>query len=166
MAVLALRSNQEPVRGAVYNPRLYAFDQLGKLRFARGTLAAVAVAGDAETTIDLCRIPQGRVRVFPHLSVMWCSAWGAARVLDLGFRAYYGSDGKTVVAEDATQIINNKDVSAALSASALATIQPIDFYSQASVDERDKGPMLFGTVQGGTIPVNATLDVLLAYMQN
>ena len=166
MAVLSLRSVQEPIRGSVYDPRLYAFDQIGKVRFAYGNVVNGGAAGDIGTTIDLLRIPQGRVRVLPHLSVMWCSAWGAARVLDLGWRAYYGSDGKTVVAEDAVGLVNDKDVSGALNASQLSTAQPIDFFSQASVDERDKGPMLFGTVAGGTIPAAATLAVLLAYIQN
>lgn len=158
-------STQEPsAGGSVYNPRLYGFEQGGKLRFTRGTMEAIAAAKAVDSTINLCRIPQGRVRVLPHLSVMWCSAWGAARVLDLGFRSYYGSDGKTLVAEAPTQIINNKDVSSALNASVLATIQPIDFYSQCAGDDKSKGPMLFGTVQGDEIPIGATLDVLLAYL--
>lgn len=166
MAILALRSTQEPVRGSVYNPRLYAFDQIAKVRYAYASVPAVAVAGDIATTLDLLRIPQGRVRVLPFLSYLWCSAWGASRTLDLGFRAYYGSDGKTVVAEAATQLKAAKDVSAALAASQIDTASHIDFYSQASVDEKDKGPILFGTVAGGTIPVNATLEIQLAYMQN
>lgn len=166
MAVLALRSVQEPVGGAVLSPRLYAFDQIAKERIVYANLTAVAVAGDILTTIDLLRIPQGRIRILPYKSHVWCSAWGAARTLDLGFRAYYGSDGKTLVAEAGTQLVNAKDVSGALAASQISTVSHIDFYSQASQDERSKGPILFGTVRGDTIPIGATLEVVLTYLQN
>lgn len=166
MAVLTLRSTQEPVSGGVYDPRLYAFDQIAKVRYARGSITVGAAAGDIGSTIDLLRIPQGRVRVIPHLSKIWCSAFGAARTLDLGFRAYYGSDGKTAVAEAGTQLAAAIDVSGALAASIINTTEKIDFFSQASVDEKTKGPILFGTVAGGTIPAAATLAVWLAYMQN
>lgn len=166
MSIINVRSLQEPVGGAVYNPRLYAFDQIAKVRYAYASVAAIPVLGDIGTTVDLCRIPQGRVRVLPFLSYLWCSAWGSSRTLDLGFRAYYGSDGKTVVAEAATQMKAAKDVSSALAASQIDTASHIDFYSQASVDEKSKGPILFGTVAGGTMPAGATLEIQLAYMQN
>lgn len=166
MAVLTLRSAQEPVSGAVYNPRLYAFDQIGKVRYAYGSIAALAAAGDIGTTLDVVRIPQGRVRVLPFLSYIWTSAYGAARTLDLGFRAYIGSDGKTAVAEAGTQLVAAKDVSAALAASQISTVSHIDFFSQRSSDEASKGPIVFGTMAGGTIPIAATFEIMLAYIQN
>lgn len=166
MAVLALRSVQEPVTSGVsQGPRLYAFDQIAKERITYGNLAAVAVAGDIGTTIDLVRLPQGRVRLLPYKSYLWCSAFGVARTLDLGFRAYYGSDGKTLVAEAGTQLKAAKDVSGALAASQIDTTSHIDFYSQGSSDDKQKGPILFGTVGGGTIPIGATLEVMLTYLQ-
>lgn len=166
MAVLAIRSIQEPVGGGDYSNRLYAFDQIAKERIAYATIVPPVAAGDILTTIDLLRIPQGRVRILPYKSHVWCSAWGAARTLDLGFRAYLGSDGKTAVAEAGTQLVNAKDVSGALAASQISTVSHIDFFSQASVDEKSKGPILFGTVRGDTIPIGATLEVILTYLQN
>lgn len=162
----SLRSAQEPVGGGVYNPRLYAFDQIAKVRYAYGSLAALAEAAADGSTVDMVRIPQGRVRVLPFLSRVWTSAYGSSRVMDFGFRAYYGSDGKTVVAEAANQMKNDLDVSGALAAAVIDTASHIDFYSQGSVDDKQKGPMLFVTVAGGTIPIGGTLEIMLAYMQN
>ncbi len=166
MAILAIRSAQEPVAGAVYNPRLYAFDQIAKVRYAYGSVAALAAAADIASTMDLVRIPQGRVRVLPFLSRIWCSAYGSSRVLDIGTRAYIASGGNTVVAESANQFANDTDVSAALANAVMGTVSHIDFYSQCSVDEKTKGPMIFATIAGGTIPIGGTFEIMLAYMQN
>ncbi len=166
MAILAIRSAQEPLLGGVYNPRLYAFDQIAKVRYAYGSVAALAAAADIDSTMDLVRIPQGRVRVLPFLSRIWTSAYGAARTLDIGVRAYIGSDGKTAVAEDADQFANDTDVATALTNAVMGTVSHIDFFSQCSVDDRTKGPLVFATIAGGTIPIGGTFEIMLAYMQN
>lgn len=165
MAVLTLRSAQQtPQYGGDLANRLYPMDEGGKLRILRASIAALAAAGDIGTTIELCRIPQGRSRLLPYMSRLWTTAYGAARVLDIGVRAYYGSDGKTVVAENANQIANDIDVSAALAASMIDPTSHIDYFAQASVDERDKGPMIFATIAGGTIPVGATLEAMFVFI--
>lgn len=165
MAILSLRSVQQPTGAGVSSgPRLYAYDELAKKRYAYGNLAAVAVAGDIATIIGMCRIPQGRVRILPWASYIWCSAWGAARTIDIGLEAYYGSDGKTLVAAAPTQLKAAKDVSGALAASQIDTASHIDVFSQGALSDRAKGPLVTFTVGGDTVPVNATAEIMLAFL--
>lgn len=157
MAVLALKSIQE-TDGVRKTP----YDDHSKLRYQYFELAPVAVAGDINTTIDLCELPPGPVRLLPHLSRIKTSAWGASRTLDIGHRAYQVKDPiagiYTEEAEAGTAFVAAKDVSAAVANDAWsATVLKYDMYSK-------QGIMLFATVKGGTIPVGATLSGFAAYL--
>lgn len=154
MAVLALKSTQKDG-----TTRKRPFDTMGKLRFAYFALPAVAVAGDIASTIDLCDLPPGAVRILPFMSRIVVSAWGASRTLNIGHRAYVKLDDPTTSeAESANAFINALDVSSAVALSAWsATVMKYDVYSKAGVT-------IFGTVAGGTIPVGATMSGLVAYL--
>jgi hypothetical protein len=157
MAVLALKSIQET--DGVRKP---AYDDHSKVRFQYFEIAPVAVAGDANTTIDLCELPPGPVRVLPWMSRIKTSAFGSSRTLDIGHRAYQVKDPVAGVyteeAENETAFVAAKDVSSAVANDAWsATVLKYDIYSKAGV-------MIFAKVEGGTIPVAATLSGFVAYL--
>lgn len=154
MAVLALTTTQKDG-----TTRKRPFDTQGKLRFAYFALPAVAVAGDIGTTIELCDLPPGAVRILPWLSQLSVSAWGASRTLSIGHRAYQKIDDPyTAEAESSNAFVSALDVSSALTTDPWsATVMKYDVYSKAGVT-------VFATVAGGTIPVNATMSGLVAYL--
>jgi hypothetical protein len=154
MAVLALTSVQKDG-----TTRKRPFDINGKIRFAYFNLPAVAVAGDANTTLELCDLPPGAVRILPFMSSIKTSAWGASRTLSLGHRAYAKLDQPyTEEAESANAFINALDVSSAVALQRWSTtVHKYDVFSKAGVT-------IFGTVAGGTIPVGATLEGSVAYV--
>lgn len=157
MAVLALLSTQ---KDGVTRKR--PFDIHGKLRFDYFALPAVAVAADIGSTVELCDLPPGAVRILPWLCRLTTSAWGASRTLSIGHRAYQKADpnfgATTDEAESANAFVNALDVSSAVSNVAWSsTVQKYDVFSKAGV-------VIFATVAGGTIPVNATMTGLVAYI--
>lgn len=152
MAVLALQSVQK-VDGYRKRPT----EDHGKLRIQYFEVTAVAVAGDIGTTIDLCRLPAGAVRVIPHLSRLSVSAFGASRTLSIGHLAYAKKDDGTQEAANPTAFVNALDVSSAVTANVLGTGLAYDLYSKAGVD-------IQASVAGGTIPVNATLEGFIVYV--
>lgn len=159
MAVLELTSTQ--MDGTT---RKRPFDEHGKLRFCYFALPAVAVAGDINTTVDLCKLPPGAIRILPWLSRIKVSAWGSSRTLDVGHRAYSkrpaGTDtsANETEAADEDAFIAALDVSSAVALSAWsATVEKFDIYSRTEV-------VVYAKVEGGTIPVGATLSGYVAYL--
>lgn len=155
MAVEAFKSAEvaDDYRGSPVNDH-------SKVRFQYFNLAAVSVAGDANSTIDLCDLPPGPVRVIPELSRITPSAYGASRVMKIGHRAYqkrdaYMNSGTTDEAEDDDAFGSAIDVSAAATLKVGAAVK-YDINSKAGV-------RVFATVTGGTIPQNGTLTGFIAY---
>lgn len=141
--------------------RKYPVDDHGKLRFQYGKVVQGAAAGDAGSFVNFFYLPPGRVRILPWLSRVRSSALGASRVLKIGHAAYYDrsvpSDVAAVVADD-DAFAAGIDVSAAAEALALAGgLLKYDIYSRGGV-------LVFGTVTGGTIPIAATLELILGYI--
>lgn len=136
-------------------------DYHAKLRMMKFELAAVTVAGDANSTVDLCMLPPGRVKILPWLSRIKVSAMGASRLLDLGHRAYSAlatPPAGNEVAEDLDALIADLDVSSAVALSAWSsTVVEWDMYSRSGV-------MLSVQVTGGTIPIGATIEGFCAYL--
>lgn len=140
--------------------RIYPIDNYGKLRVMRGyyknETGGTLAAG---TEIDMFDLPGGRCRILPNLSRVRSTALGAARTLDVGLRAYYPSNNPgTVEAEDDDILVDGKDVSAAVNDAALdggAAKMKYDVYS------RGAGPRVFATVDAGTIPANAEIELIL-----
>lgn len=57
-------------------------------------------AGDATSSVALCRLPPGRVRLLLPSCVVWCNWTTASATLDLGWDAYTAlSDGASVLAD-------------------------------------------------------------------
>ena len=137
-----------------------AINELGaKFRIKRFNFTQGAAAGDATSSAELVQLPAGRVRVYPKLSVLSNSAFGASRVLDVGYKAYTSEAGAAVTA-DLDFIDNDIDVSSAASAALGTDIAAADktaYFASAT------GVTLVATVAGGTIPVAATLDGYVVY---
>lgn len=138
--------------------RRYPIDDHGKLRFQYGSVDALTVALNIADQIDIVRLPPGRIRVLPWLSRISTSAWGAARTLSFGNRAYSTRPpDQTLEPELGTTFLNALDVSAAVNAAAFGTTLKFDMYSRTEIT-------LFATIAGGTMPVGATLAIMLAYI--
>lgn len=115
-------------------------------------------AGDAGSIAKLRKLPPGRLIFFPLESYITWEAFGAARVLDIGFEAYTEPDGDAVVAA-AALFDNDIDVSSAGGAAlgsdyGQATVANVgqmrEFWSKAGV-------AIVATVAGGTIPTGTNL---------
>lgn len=163
MAVLALQTTEAASVDTSVGGRLYNTQKWGTLRLLYFTLAAVAVAGDATSTVDLCKLPPGKLRILPKLSWLKSTAFGAGRTLSVGFAAYNDSAGAAVAA-DPTALLSALDVSAAINASNLGapvanTAQKYDVYSQGGI-------LIRARVNVDTIPVNTTLEGYIAFVMS
>lgn len=154
MAVEALKTTEQtdPYRGKPVNDH-------GKLRIQYFNLPATTVAGDANSTIDLCELPFGEIRVIPALSRITHSAFGAGRTLDVGHLEYQKRDDPSADLEayDQDAFIDGLDVAAAGAGVAFGTGIDFDIYSKSGVTVQAK-------VLGGTIPVGATVSGFIVYV--
>lgn len=140
--------------------RGYPVNDHGKLRYQFFDMPAVAVASDIDSTIDLCKLPPGRVRVLPHLSRISHSAWGAARTLIVGHTAYASRDPGAADAEAANDDAFTPaalDMATASDSVPLSAVLKYDIYSKAGV-------LVQAKVAGGTIPIGGTLSGCIAYI--
>lgn len=143
--------------------RKYPIDDHGKARmqfFSVGVLTPITVAYAANDQVELCKLPPGRKRILPRESLIKCSAFGAARTIDLGYRAYsrtWAAHADLEV-EDGDAFIDGLDVSAAITT-------PVAFNTDIKYDifSRDE-VTLFMTILGGTMPVAATLSGYIKYI--
>lgn len=116
-------------------------------------------AGNATSTATLIQLQQGRYRIYPKLSFINWTAFGASRVLDIGLSAYTAEDGSTVSIADA-KFDDNIDVSSAGGAamgSDLAAADSIGVDVLVGGSSNTDGARIIATVAGGTIPDAAVL---------
>lgn len=138
-------------------------DEHGKLRYLY-TKTVIATVGDANSTYNFGRLPPGAVRVLPSTSKLSCSAYGASRTLDVGHAAYKAKqdvatvgDGTEAADPDAFTPAGPLDISSALASATLDTLLKFDIFSLGGVD-------VTGIVAGGTSPLAATMELLIAYL--
>ncbi len=134
---------------------------VGRLEPDRGGLVRYAyfkhtqaVAGDATSTVRLRKLPAGKLRILGAASAITFSAFGASRVLDVGYAAHTKADG-TAVTLSANNLAD--DINVASAGSAVFTGKYTYLDSQDGVD-------ILATVAGGTIPQGATLEGYIAYL--
>jgi hypothetical protein len=146
--------------------RKYPIDEHGKARiqyFSVGVLTAIAVAYAANDQVELCKLPPGRKRILEQESFIKCSAFGAARTIDIGHRAYSkrnpGIGSASQEAEDGDAFVDGLDVSAAITTPVKFNLPflKFDIFSQEEVT-------IFMTILGGTMPVGATLEGYIKYI--
>lgn len=151
MAVTTQKSDQITATETLPIVNAEQADVGGKVRTRRFTFTQSG-AGDATSTVELCKLPAGRIRILLSTSIIANSAFGSSRVLDIGYRAHTNIDG-TAVVESATAIKDDLSVASAATNTMAATAgaEPT-----LSLNSRS-GVTLFATVAGGTIPDGATL---------
>lgn len=117
-----------------------------------------AVAGDATSIQSLVNLQPGRYVIYPKLSYIMWSAFGAARTLDIGLSAYVNEAGTTVSAAPA-RFDDDIDVSsaggAAMGSDMVIADGPGIYINVAGTT--GAGVTIISTVAGGTIPVAAKL---------
>ena len=116
-----------------------------------------AAAGDATSTVDLITLPKGDLSIWVPDCVIKYSAFGASRVLDVGYNAYTDIGGDAVAA-DPNAMEDDLDVSGA-GTSRMSTGLRVNIQSKTDVT-------ILATVAGGTIPAAATLEGYITYSYN
>ena len=157
MAVTNEKSTQMTNLDASPPVKLEARQAHGKTRVFAFDFTQGAAAGDATSTALLARIPANS-KVIGHLSKVYHSAFGAARTLDVGYKAYTDVDG-TAVAADPNFFASAVDVALAGSflldeSDTQAAQKGREFNGQADID---------AVVAVDTIPVGATLNGFVIY---
>lgn len=165
MAVTTEKSTQVTNMEALPPVRLNTNELGGRIRIARFTFTQGAAAGDATSTMDLTKLPVGKtVTVLKSASRIVVSAFGASRTLDIGHTGYTNLDG-TVVAAAADVLMDGQDVSAAalikmgLGTNAFTADDSFTFNARTA-------PVIQAVVAGGTIPVGATINGWIAYVED
>ena len=125
----------------------------GALRLARFDFTQGAAAGDATSTVDLVRLPAGKVRIMGPLSRLAFSALGASRVIDVGHTGYTEPDGDAITADE--------DAFAAAIAATSAGASALT--GEILVESRD-GFLVQAKVEAGTLPAAATMSGYIAYL--
>jgi hypothetical protein len=169
VAILTLSSAQLIAGTPGSQDDLFPIDQHAKQRTAMFDINTTGQgAGDIGTTLLLCKIPYGRIRVFPYACRIKTTAFGAGRTLSFGHTGYTTSGG-VIVPADPGAFGTGIDVSAALgtgtsgapAGTALGTFNPslfkFDFYSR-------EGTIITATVAGGTIPDPTLLSGTIHYV--
>lgn len=134
-------------------------DNHGKIRELYWKIVVGATLGDDGSMFELGTLPPGAVRLLPRLAALRVTAFGAARVLKIGTRAYKSVDGATLDQAEANAAFSTGlDVSAAaFVANPFGTPIKFDIYSKTGV-------RIFGTVTGGTSPVAAEMEGYIPYV--
>lgn len=98
MAVTTQSSTEYTALGTdastLFNTELYGVPQIAYFTHDQSG------AGDATSSVAICKLPPGRVRLLLPSSVVWCNWTTASATLDLGWDAYVAlSDGSAVAAD-------------------------------------------------------------------
>ncbi len=80
----------------------------GRLRVAYFSHTQSGV-GDAGSSVEIARLPPGKIRILSHLSYLEAASAAASQTLDVGWDAYTDLDG-TAVAADTDGILNGGDI--------------------------------------------------------
>jgi hypothetical protein len=126
----------------------------GMLRKYDFTFVQATAAGDITSTAELIRLPPGRCEIILPLSYAQWSAFGAARLLDIGYAAYTGVDGVAVVAAPAAF---DDDVDVAAAGGAVLGSDAAAATGKRFILQSRDGVSIIATVAGGTIIVGAAL---------
>ena len=137
-----------------FTPPRRTSESHGRVRIAHVTHTQKG-EGAAGSTIDLWRVPPGRVRILSYLSRVRTSAFGAGRQLDVGHTGYAGPNANQTL-PDAGALHDGKAVG---SAGAFAP----DATDTLLIDST-AGTTLRATLVGGTIPDGASIEATFLYV--
>jgi len=136
---------------------LNAFDTQANLQVSVANYTHAGGAGTGE--INLVKLPAGKIRIHSHLSKIWASQFATSADLHLGYRAYVGGDGVTVI-EDDNAFADNLDVAAAAIDATFALPSALGEYLE--FDTQD-GLILFALVDTGNIEDADTINLVVVY---
>ena len=165
MAVTTEKSDQVTDLEALPPVRLNTNELAGRLRIARFSFTQGAAAGDANSTIDLVKMPVGKtVTILKNLSRVACSAFGAARLLDIGHTGFTNLDG-TVVAAAADVLLDGGDVSAIAELDLGVGTNALTVTNTFTINSRTAA-LIQAIVLADTIPAGATLTGYIVYVED
>ena len=159
MAVTTESSPQVSNSSAVPPVANPVHDNGGRLRVQYFLFTQGAAAGDANSLANLIKLPQGTIRVYPQLSSLKRSAFGAGRTLDVGVTAHKDLDLADVSAV-VDSLVDGLDVSAAGTA-LMGT--GTNAKQSILVKNGDGKATVQAKVLGDTIPAGATLEGFIVY---
>lgn len=119
-------------------------------------------AGAIGSTATLITLQKGRYRIFPNMSRMYHSAFGASRTLNVGISAYTAEDGSTV-AIAASRFDSAVNVASASANTGIVLGTNLAAADTAGIDvnvggtSNTDGLGIIATVAGDTIPDGAVL---------
>lgn len=165
MAVTTEKSDQVTNLEALPPVRLNTDELAGRLRIARFSFTQGAAAGDANSTVDLVKMPVGKtVTILKNLSRIACSAFGASRVIDIGHQGFTNLDG-TVVAAAIDVLLDAGDVSAIADLAMGAGTNALTVTNTFTINSQTAA-LIQAIVTGGTIPAGATLTGYIVYVED
>jgi hypothetical protein len=120
-------------------------------------------AGDIGSTVDLCRLPAGKLRLLGDISLIATSAFGASCTLAIGWTAYTGSDGVAVNASAAGLTAATSVASAAKVVVGTSGVLGLD---QTKAFDSAGGVLIQGVIAGAVIPDGATINGYVAFAKD
>lgn len=145
-------------------PTLNPVNKSTKLHFKYFSYVSAA-GGAASDTVEFVKLPSGDLRIFKHLSHLNCTAFGASRVIDVGYRAHTKYTDNSAVAESTDTLLDGADISAVANKSFGAGTNALTKEPTVFLQPKDR-VTIFGTVTGGTIPTSAELNGVIVYATN
>lgn len=165
MAVTTENSDQIDNQEALPPVKLNADELGGRLRIARFSFTQGVAAGDANSLVNLVKLPPGKtVTILKNLSRVACSAFGAARLLDIGHTGYTNLDG-TVVAAAADVLLDGGDVSAIAELPMGVGTNALTVTNTFTINART-ATTIQAKVLADTIPAGATLTGFIVYVED
>jgi hypothetical protein len=160
MAVTTQKSTEYTNATAVPQTTLATTDMHGRVRVAYFTHAQSG-AGDATSSVALCKLPAGRVRLLLGSSFAYVNWTTASATLDLGWDAYTDLEGDAVVA-DPNGLADGIDVDTVglRSGEDLVTLAAIQATGGTKLFESNSGVVIRATSQDTAI---ADGDDLVGY---
>ena len=161
-----LTTNSTQYANGVANPPVMnpSHNDHGKVRYKYFSYTHGAVAGDANSLCNFVKLPPGLVRLIKTESKLICSALGTGRTLDIGYLAHTKQDGTAVNASVDT-ILDGADVSAIALVTCGAGTNAIGVDPTILFDSRE-GVTIQGIVKVDTLPIGATFNGYIAYIQD
>lgn len=160
MAVTTQVSDQIANSQAVPEVKNKVSDLTGKARFARFDFTQVG-AGAANSTVDLVKLPSGRLRVLVNLSHIDISALGAGRTVDIGHTGWTKMDGSTqsAVVDAFVDGLDVEDATVTRPGDAAWLLSGLEIESKAGV-------IIQAKCLGDTLPDAATMAGWIAYVKD
>ncbi len=154
-------SEQVTKLNAVPSEVLNVDESHGKIRTCRFDYDQVA-EGAADSVIQLCKLPAGRVRVLGKESAVYHNLTTGTVDLDVGWAAHTDFDGADVVADE-DGLDDNIDCETA-GVIRLGTVAAVLAEGQSKVFESQEGVIITATIKTAVIAADDSLRGYIAYI--